>query len=325
MISHNRPWITEADRTAIQRALDSHWIAQGPQVDTLQDWFEAAWGGYAVAVSSGTAALWLVLKTMLPAQSHIQVPTYACSAILHAVKMAGCVPQLRDVDPGTYSLSAVADPRNAILIDTFGGRAAMWDNSGYHIRDCTHSLLPPEYDDAAICSFGPTKPVTGGGGGIAWFRDKTVADRARELRDFDGRKEFKPSFNIQMSDITAALINSQLARINEIRAKRTEIALYYSDVMPISWPVVRKEAIRYRYIVEVPDTCSFITHMKNHGVECIHPIAPFELLHRYLKLDNKDFPVAESIAHKAVSLPIYPGMVPPEWKLVAAALKEYRP
>jgi len=327
MIPHNRPWIIEADREAVERVLRSGWIGQGDEVRKLEAYFENRYGeGQAVAVSSGTAALWLALRVLLPtAGSNIQLPTYACSAILHAIEMAGCRPCLRDVDPATYSLKGQGEARHALLIDTFGARAAIDNNFGARIRDLTHtpSSTPHENDDAVICSFGATKPVTGGSGGVVWFKDVDKAVVALALRDFDGQQEYRPSFNVQMSDITAALVNSQLARIEEIEDKRDAIETRYLEVLPLCYPIAYT-GMRYRYVVEVPDADDFINYMEDHNVQCIRPIAPFELLHRYLGVDPKAFPVAEMIARKAVSLPFYPSLHEAEIARVCAALKEYR-
>jgi perosamine synthetase len=91
LIPHNRPLITADDRAAVDAVLSSGWIAQGPAVEALEASFVGLYGGGgACAVSSGTAALFLALKSLGGATgSIVAVPTYACSALLNAVYMAG--------------------------------------------------------------------------------------------------------------------------------------------------------------------------------------------------------------------------------------------
>ena len=99
MIVHNKPQITKEDQAAVQAVLQSGWVAEGPVVEALERQFSHMnGGGAAVAVSSGTAALFLALQSLGVGPGHkVAVPSYACSALLNAVKMAGGDPVPVDV------------------------------------------------------------------------------------------------------------------------------------------------------------------------------------------------------------------------------------
>src|SRR3989442_8392978 len=82
----------------------------------------------AVAVSSGSAALELALRTLDVGPGHeVIIPTYACDAIYHAVTRCGATPVLGDADPDTLGLSATdtahrrtTRTRAVIVVHPFG-------------------------------------------------------------------------------------------------------------------------------------------------------------------------------------------------------------
>ena len=84
--------------------MKSGWVAQGLQVRALETAFVHNYGGGgAWALSSGTAALFLAIKSLgLHAGAEVAVPTYACSALLNAVYMAEAVPKVIDVLPESF-------------------------------------------------------------------------------------------------------------------------------------------------------------------------------------------------------------------------------
>src|SRR5688572_22105714 len=90
MIPHNQPTIGEAEKEAAARVLDSRWLAQGQEVAAFEEEFCQFLGlpsKYAVAVSSGTAGLYLCLWVLKATAKKVKIPSYACSSLSHAVKL----------------------------------------------------------------------------------------------------------------------------------------------------------------------------------------------------------------------------------------------
>lgn len=323
MIPHNRPHITAEDRAAIDKALASGWLAQGAQVESLEASFSKYYhGGCSAAVSSGTAALYMALKALeIGAGAKVAIPTYACSALLNAIYMAGATPRIVDVLPDSFCLNPNALKTSANVV----------------IEDCCHSLggrgqagLLGQVGDAAIFSFYATKVVTGGQGGLVWSRNPVVAERVRDYSDFDCREYYEPRFNFQMTDHQAALINSQMLILNSIRARRFEIADTYRSALPAGFVVQAGLAdegrMVYRFVVVAPDVMTreaLNVYLKEVGVGCAVPIERYELLHRYLQLDPAKFPVAEELADRTLSLPIHVGLTDDEVAQVADALSRF--
>ena len=91
MIAHNKPTLGEAERAAAIRALESGWIAQGREVEALEEEaceFLGLGTGHAVALSSGTAALYLALWVLDARRKRVAIPVYSCAALRNAVVMA---------------------------------------------------------------------------------------------------------------------------------------------------------------------------------------------------------------------------------------------
>src|SRR5437870_4570616 len=129
------PDLDETDIQAVVRVLRSDRLALGPQ--TLE--FERSIAEYvgvehAVAVSSGTAALHLIVKALgIGAGDEVLVPSFTFAATVNAFIYEGATPVFVDIEPDTYNLDPedlerkVTNRTKAIMaVDVFGHPAA-WD------------------------------------------------------------------------------------------------------------------------------------------------------------------------------------------------------
>jgi perosamine synthetase len=350
MIPHNRPHILDCDRAAVDAVLSSGWIAQGPAVRALEDRFvEHFAGGAACAFSSGTAALFVALKAVGAGPgAAVAVPSYSCSALLNAVHMIGAVPQAVDVRPDDFCLDVRLVPRQAptaryvVAVHIFGAPAdfdELQSADRVVVEDCAQCLGGRALDTplgsrgaAAVFSFYATKVITGGQGGLVWCGDADVADRVRGYRQFDGCERYEPRFNLQMTDIQAALAASQMQRLEAIRARRSEIGRAYLAALPhglaVQAGLTDPGRMLQRFVVVTPDAATreaLRTHMAEAEVDCRVPVERFELLHRYLRCDSADFPVAERLADTTLSLPMHLGLSDADVAAVCEALRRFRP
>jgi len=348
MIPHNRPWITAEDREAVDSVLASGWIAQGPKVEALELAFTKLYGGGAAcAVSSGTSSLFLALRALgVGVGSQVAVPSYACSALLNAVYMAGAVPKVVDVTLGEFVIDPDAvqrqapDAETAIAVHTYGAKAPVGTLQAMGLKvieDCCQSLggyldeRPLGSDgDAAIFSFYATKVVSGGQGGMVWSKNATLVEAIRDYRQFDCREEYYPRFNFQLTDIQASMILSQLERLDTIRARRAAIAARYAEAAPPEFRfqegINEQGRLAYRFVLVAPDKEArdeLLAHLCDAEVGCIIPVERHELLHRYLRLDASLFPVAEQLAELTLSLPIYPSLHDADIEVVCSALRSF--
>ena len=107
MIPVMRPWLGAEEAAAAAEAVSSGWVAQGPRVAEFEEAFASAIGvGYAVAVSSCTAALHLALIAAgVGPGDEVVVPSLSFIATANAARYVGAVPVFADVDETTQNLT----------------------------------------------------------------------------------------------------------------------------------------------------------------------------------------------------------------------------
>ena len=250
--------ISDADVQAVVDVLRSGRLALGPQTTA----FEAALAAYvgtrhAVAVSSGTAALHLLVRALgLGPGDEALVPSFTFAASVNALLFEGVTPVFVDIEPHTYNLDPddlahkVTPRTRAIMaVDVFG-HPADWDRitqiAAQHdlrIIDDSCEALGAEYrgrklgtfGDAATFAFYPNKQMTTGEGGMVVTDDDEIAALCRSLRN-QGRPEMgawleheRLGYNYRMTEMQAALGLSQLRRLDTFLAKRARVAARYTE------------------------------------------------------------------------------------------------
>jgi perosamine synthetase len=322
MIPHNRPTLGLEEQRAADRVLASGWIAQGREVEAFENELCGYLGlpeGHAVAVSSGTAALFLALWILDAQGSTVACPVYACSALVNAIRLAGADPHFVDtaadrpnIDP---SRLARATAGFSIIPHMFGmpvDISAATKNGVVVIEDCAQALgascagAPVGVGGhVGIFSFYATKMMTSGGeGGMLVARDRGLADAARDYRQFDGRHDRKPRFNFQMTDLQAAIGRVQLGKLPGFVTRRGEIFARYRDA---GFDLLDEKShgvpVRYRSIVRTQSPRAIIDNLARYDIKAIVPVEDWELLG-----PADQYPNAAALTRTAVSLPTYPSL-----------------
>jgi len=332
-ILHNKPSIGSEEAVAIKRVIKSGWVAEGEQVKKFEDEFSDFLfdkTSHAVAVSNGTSALFLALISLdVKPGDEIILPTYACTAVLNAVFMAGVLPVLVDIDEKSLNISFSGTVKKLnkktkaiIITHTFGCPADLDEFLKLRvpiIEDCAQALGSKfngkylgTFGAISTFSFYASKVITTGNGGMVFSKNKKLLNIIRDYREFDCRKEYRPRFNIQMSDIQAAMGRVQLKKLPLFLKRRKAIAEEYKKIIPQSclWPVDSKDKKNnfFRFLLRSDKILKVKQYFETKGIKTIIPIETRELLHRYLKIDKKGFPVSERISKTTLSLPIFPSL-----------------
>jgi dTDP-4-amino-4,6-dideoxygalactose transaminase len=134
-----------------------------------------------------------------------------------------------------------------------------------------------------------------------------------------------------MTDFQAAMLRSQLRRLQQIAERRREIARRYLAALPL-WVTTQDglaDAGRmvYRFTLTFPDHPAreaMRAHLNSHGIQTIVPIERYELLHRYMRLDPQLFPNAERLVDTTLSLPLYPALSDDQVTFICQTLAEAR-
>ncbi len=258
----------EQELAAVAKVFSSGWPAgQGPRGKALErDLAERYGAGGAVAVSNCGAALHLGLLALgVEPGDEVIVADYTFPAPAHAVRYVGAVPIFADVraDTGTVDPQAVADlvgPRTVgvIAVDTVGLPAdytelkSITDRYGLFLVEDAACAVGATYKGreagalapVACLSFHGRKGITSGEGGALLTADAALASAARRRASFGIGSIFDqaqviglpiPSFteigyNYKLSDIAAAILQVQLARVSELLDRRRAIAARYAGL-----------------------------------------------------------------------------------------------
>ena len=279
-LPYGRQWVDEEDIQAVVDILRSDWLTTGPKVQEFEEAIAAYTGAkYAVAVSSGTAALHAaVYATGIGPGDEGIVPAMTFAATANAVVFQGGMPVFVDVDSDTLLLDpsqveAKITPRTkAIIAVDYAGQPCDYDrlrDIAYRhdltlIADACHALGATykgrkvgALADLNIFSFHPVKHITTGEGGMITTDDSELAQRMNVFRnhgitaDHHQRTEkgswfyemVDLGYNYRLTDFQCALGLSQLRKLKGWIDRRQEIAQRY-DAAFSQMPAVNPLAVR---------------------------------------------------------------------------------
>ena len=347
MIPHNKPTVEDEDIISVVDTLNSKWIAPGEKVKEFECELAKylSRDGYTVAVNSGTSALHLALLALgIKRGGEVILPTYACTAVLNAVNYTGATPVLTDINSYDFNISyedtvkKMTDKTRAMIIPHMYGIPADIDKflerSVPIIEDCAQSIgarfknqKVGTFGDISMFSFYATKLLTTAKGGAIYSKNKELIESIYDLVDFDCRPTYKIRYNCHLSDFQAALGLSQLRKLDSFIKRRKEIAEEYNRVIErkkdafIVKIETNKERVWYRYVImSEKKTDKIKEEFLKNGIEVINPLENWELLHNYLHLNKNDFPNAENITKKTISVPIYPSLSDEEIEKIKKAI-----
>ena len=259
--------ITEEDLAAVMDAYRSGWLSIGPRTAAFEEAFaEYAGTRYAIAVSSGTAALHLMCLAMgLGPGDEVIVPSLTFVATVNAIRYTGATPVFADIagelEPwlSTEACEALITPRTrAIMHMPYGGHpgeavalSALADRNGLtFLLDAAHAVGARldgrpvgSLGAAAAYSFFANKNLAIGEGGMVTTDDEDVAQQLRRLRSHGmtalswdqarghafGYDVVALGYNYRLDEPRAALGRARLTRLDAENASRAVLDARYRD------------------------------------------------------------------------------------------------
>ncbi len=252
----SRPDVTELEIEAVTRVLRSPNLSLGPELEAFEQAFCQVLGvKRAVAVSSGTAALFLSLKALgIGAGDEIITTPFTFISSTTSILMAGAQPVLVDIDPNSLNLDPnrieahINAKTKAILpVEVFGNpshmaeyrhiakhyRLTMIEDSCEALGSTLNGQPAGTFGDLGTFAFYPNKQITTGEGGMIVTNNDLWADLCVSLRN-QGRgpqgawlTHERLGYNFRLSDINCVLGRIQLSRLEEIKHKRRQVAQSY--------------------------------------------------------------------------------------------------
>jgi perosamine synthetase len=323
------PDITEAEITAVNEVLRTPSLSLGPRLPEFEQAF-AEWHGaaHAVAVSSGTAGLHLAVRACdITRGDEVITTPFSFIAPVNAILYEGGVPVFVDIDPDTLNLdpsrleAAITPRTRAILpVHVFGRPAAMpeiLDVARRHRRAGT-------FGRAGVFGFYPNKPITTGEGGMIVTDDAELARLCRSLRNHgredDSFQHARLGYNYRLPELSCALGLAQVRRLDEILARRADVARRYdarlAGIDGLIRPALDIPGGRvgwFAYVVrvraEVRDAA--VAGLRSRGIGCQRYFAPLHLQPHVQVVTahaRGAFPIAESVAERTIALPFFTAM-----------------
>jgi len=267
MIPYGRQTIDDEDIKAVIEVLRSDWLTTGPKVaefeEALARYVEAK---YAVAVSSGTAALHCAMYALgIGPGDEVIVPTMTFAASANCVIYQGGIPVFVDVTSDTLLIDPkdverkITPQTKAIIAVDYAGQPCDYDAlqeiaDRHHlslVADACHSLGAAyqgrsvgSLADLSVFSFHPVKHITTGEGGMITTDNEEYAKRMRIFRnhgiasdhrdrDAEGTWFYEMvdlGYNYRITDFQCALGMSQLQKLPRWLERRQEISRQYDEV-----------------------------------------------------------------------------------------------
>ena len=342
----SQPDVTEAEIGEVVSVLRSARLSLGPRMEEFEGCFRARLGTqHAVAVSSGTAGLHLCLLALgIGPGDEVIVPSFAFIAAANVIRYVGATPVFVDIDAHTLNLdphrvedAMTSRTRALMVVHTFGYPAemqallALARGRGLFVIEDACEALGAIYEeqpvgtfgDAAVFAFYPNKQITTGEGGMVVTRSTELASKLRALRN-QGRYEGDHwqqhsvlGYNYRLSEMSCALGCAQMARLENILARRAQVARSYLRrlghpllTLPAEDTLQRRRSW-FVFVVQVGGACKatrdeIVAHMGASGVQCGRYFAAIHQQPLYASLVPRfTLPVTEAVSQTTIALPFF--------------------
>ncbi len=341
---------------ALERVLKSGWFLLGDELEGFERAFADYCGvAHCVGVGSGLSALELGLKAAgVGPGDEVIVPAYTWIATWTAVSLTGATPVGVDVLAETYNIdpaaaAAAVTERTAAIVPVHlrGEPAAMeplrelaTEHGLFLFEDAAQAHGAREngtragaLGDAAAFSFYPAKNLGSvGDAGAVTTNDAELAERLRLLRNYGMRNRYEiesTGVNSRLDEIGAAALRTKLPHLEGWNERRRAIAAHYNEALggeedvELPVPPTSAEPVWHLFVAGVADRDGVIKALGERGVQALvhYPVLP-HLAPPYVAEGHAcgEFPVAERLSDRALSLPMYPQLSAAGRDAVVAAL-----
>jgi len=330
-------------KVATNRVMASGWLILGPEVTQFETAFANYLGAsHCICVGNGTDAIELALRAMgVEAGDHVATVANAGMYTTIALLAIGAKPYFLDVDLTTHNVTlaevkqAVAAGVKAIVVTHLYG--LMVPEIEAIAQYCSQKSIPlledcaqvhgakingqyaGTFGDAASFSFYPTKNLgaLGDGGAIITSRFE-IFERVKRLRQYGWTTKYQVGVpgarNSRLDDIQAAILSVFLPVLDELNARRRDIATRYTDGIThpniVTPPKSGAAYVAHLYVVRCQHRNKLREHLSRQHIasEIHYPIPDHEQPIFGKQFQNISLPHTEQLKNEVMTLPCYPEM-----------------
>lgn len=348
---YNIPWskpdISENEKQAMYRVIESNWYSQGPLTVQFENKLSDYLDSNVSVVNSGTSAIVCALLAhgFKPGDKVI-VPDFTFFATLSSPKILGAQIITADIDSKSLNISPDhveeivknIDVKFVIVVDIAGLPIDIdvFEELArkYHftlIEDAAQAL-GSEYKNKKIGSFDHTttfsfhiaKQITTIEGGCVSSSDEKISNRIKQLRDH-GRINSKNythdmiGSNFRTTDLQSSIGLEQIKKINNYLSRREFISKKYRDeIKNVQFQEKLNYSIRHSNMMFFTIYPNKIIRDKNfkilqeHGIDVKLPWPPLHIQPANPELNNNVHKNTQLISDTSLMLPIFNGMTDDE-------------
>jgi len=344
---------------AVARVLNHCGFILGPEVKQLEkDLADYCQTKYAVGVASGTDALLLALRAVGVGEGDEVITTsFSFFATCGVISRLGAIPVFCDIEESTFNIDPgqiegkINAKTKAIMPVHLFGQVADMDK----INEIAATAKLPVIEDSAQAigakyknrpagtlgtasgfSFYPSKNLGAcGDGGFISTNSEEIDQFLRILRVQGHKPKYYNryiGYNSRLDTMQAAIIIVKLQYLNEWHELRRQHAKIYdtelAGISNIKTPLAldHNYHIYNQYTIVADDRDRLKDYLKEKGIgfDIYYPV-PLHLQECYNDLGYKkgELPIAEQLAAKVISIPVFPEMTEDQQAYVLDALKSF--
>ena len=368
--------IKEAELQAVQDVVKSKYLVEGKNARSFEQKFSEFTGTkHVTTVVNGTCALHLALTALeIGPKDEVITTPYTFIASSNAILFTGAIPKFVDIDPETYNLNpekieeSITKNTKAIMpVHIFGNPCDMGaikdiaeDRNLLVIEDCAQAHGASidgkhvgNFSDVAGYSFYGTKNLVGGEGGAVTTNNEELSEKIKSIKNHGrspagGYAHYLIGYNFRMTDMTAAIMNVQMDRAEEILTKRHYNGDRYRELLKdteeiqlqkilpkhqhsdyIMAPLIQKEGISQEQIIEYLKSKNIgsrtIYSLLSYQQPCYQDLSnwPLSRVINYPDYSKVRCLISENIAKRHFELPMVTSLTEENLEYITETLKQY--
>lgn len=312
---------------------------------------------YAVALNSGTDALYLAMKALgIGPGDEVITVSYTFVATIQTIAQTGATPVLVDIGNDHLmdidALKRAITPRTKAIIPVHieGSMVDIpkiydkitADHTIYIIEDAAQALgasingkKAGSFGIAGCFSFYPAKILGApGDAGAITTNDPFLYAEIVKMRNhyLIGKKPADPDeivkfgVNSRMDNVHAAELNLHFGWLEETHARRAAVAAMYNNELlhvPLKPPADQQGRVWQDYVVRCDRRDALYQYLKDHGVETLGKDEYPNHLRKGLGLDHFSLPNTERMIGEFLRLPCNPNLTSDEVRYVIKQIYDF--